>query len=377
MGMVMSNSEAWTLFDFFSGLFNHVFKQNFRTVLQEDIENFRQTSDITVRQYAIKLQAKFAMLPGELDKTKVLQLWKGLCNDTRRELLKKGLNQEYSTWEDTVVEAEYIEYVNCEFKAQEAKDHTECQAVKFYSAEEDRRDYEYHQHTINCVNNNGVERNKYNNNKVLRRDRDYRPKLVPQSNEDKGRQWFGKPQKNGSRPFKAPLNASKVKRARTEQEWKKYQEEGRCFRCGSTEHIARNCLTRHNVQSNSPDGGPLGLTRPSKGVSSNAVTLGTASESKMVGLNLAQVQICHNSVKQSESSTALHCNAVSLIDLKGSDDEMVEPCESLYSERRSWSTHYGGVYHEVSVSPSCGYHCWQEDCTCYCYNGLIVHDNFA
>jgi hypothetical protein len=375
MGMVVSNSEAWTLFDFFSGLFNHVFKQNFRTVLREDIENFRQTSDITVRQYAIKLQAKFAMLPGESDRTKVLQLWKGLRNDTRRELLKKGLNQEYSTWEDTVVEAERIEYANREFKAQEAKDRAERRAVKFYSAEEDRRDYEHHQRAINRVNNDGVEQNKYN--KVLRRDHDYRPKPVPQSNEDKGRQWFGKPQKNGSRPFKAPSNAPKVKRARTEQERKKYQEEGRCYRCGSTEHIARNCASRHNVQSNSPDGGPPGLTRPSKGVSSNAVSLGAASESKTVGLNLAQVQLRHNSVKQSESSTALRCNAVSLVDLEGSDDEWVEPRENLRSDRRSWSTHYGGVAHEVPVSPPCGYHCWEDDCTCYCHNGLIEHDDFA
>jgi hypothetical protein len=112
MGMVVSDSEKWSLFDFFSGLFNHIFKQNFCTVLREDIENFCQTSDITVRQYAIKLQAKFTMLPGESDRMKVLQLWRGLCNDTQHELLKKGLNQEYSTWKDTVNEAERVEYAN-------------------------------------------------------------------------------------------------------------------------------------------------------------------------------------------------------------------------------------------------------------------------
>jgi hypothetical protein len=66
-------------------------------------------SELTVRQYAIKLQAKFAMLPGESDHTKVLQLWKGLHNVTWQELLKKGLSQEYSTWKDTIVEAECIE----------------------------------------------------------------------------------------------------------------------------------------------------------------------------------------------------------------------------------------------------------------------------
>jgi hypothetical protein len=146
---------------------------------------------------------------------------------------------------------------------------------------------------------------------VPRCNRDYTAKPVPQSNEDKGQQFFGKLQKNGSRSFKAQSSAPKIKCTCTEQEHKHYQEEGRCFRCRSTKHITKSCPERHNVPSTS-SGGPPGLAKPNRGVASNAIAVESSLHLNAVGLNLAKLQLQHNSMKKDNKQSALCCNAVTL-----------------------------------------------------------------
>jgi hypothetical protein len=196
MSEVAHEAKKWTLYDFFCGLFYHVFKQNFRTVIRDEIEAFEQGS-MTIRQYATKLCSKFAMLPDETERYRIIRLWKGLRPQTRRELVKKGLNQEYSDWKDILGSAERIEDAEREYQAYRAKEKAEDKARKRATAEEDRRNYQHHQRAVNRVNNDGIEHNKYN--RISRRNRDYSAKPVPESNEDYGRRWFGKKSRGSSK----------------------------------------------------------------------------------------------------------------------------------------------------------------------------------
>jgi hypothetical protein len=125
-------------------------------VIHDEIENFEQGS-LTICQYAMKLCSKFAMLSDETERYQIIWLWKGLRPQTRQELVKKGLNQEYSDWKDILDNAERIEDAEREYQAYRAKEKAEDKAHKRANAEEERRNYQHHQCAVNCVNNNGVE----------------------------------------------------------------------------------------------------------------------------------------------------------------------------------------------------------------------------
>jgi hypothetical protein len=312
LSIVAADAAQWTLHAFFSGLFNHIFKQNFRTVIRNDIIRFLQ-GDLTVRQYATKLMAKYRMLPEEAERNKILKLWDGLHIGTRKLLIRKGLNPEFSEWDEIVVEAERVEEAENEYQRFIKQEKDRARTSKAYKAEEERRDYRHHERAVNQVNNYGVEMHKYN--RTPRSNRDYRAKPVPQSNEDKGRQMFGMKQKHGSRPYKAPFNAPKLAKARTEQQRREYLRDGKCFTCGSTDHISKNCPHRHNAKGNSEGNGPPGTSQPTQAIRSNAV-----------GLDLANLQVRHKAAKMDQGQTALRLNVLEF--LANSENESILASES-------------------------------------------------
>ena len=105
---VSATAAYWTIHQFFYGLFNDSFQQDFRTVLRHQI-NIMHQGDWKVRRYATTLLSRFALLPDETERTRVLKLWDGLKLRFRTKLLEKGYSPEISSWDTIVDQAEKIQ----------------------------------------------------------------------------------------------------------------------------------------------------------------------------------------------------------------------------------------------------------------------------
>jgi hypothetical protein len=64
ISQVAASAKKWTIYDFFSGLFNEIFQQNYLSVIWHEIQLLSQ-GDRRIRYYATKLNAKYALLPKE------------------------------------------------------------------------------------------------------------------------------------------------------------------------------------------------------------------------------------------------------------------------------------------------------------------------
>jgi hypothetical protein len=142
ISQVAATAAEWTLHEFFSGLFNELFQQNYLTVIRHQISLLSQ-GNRRIRYYATELAAKYALLPKEPERAKVLKLWDGLQLRIRTELIKKGFSAELTDWKTIVDEGEKIQNADDEVERVLQQERERLRAAQAMVAEEERRTYSH------------------------------------------------------------------------------------------------------------------------------------------------------------------------------------------------------------------------------------------
>ncbi|KIK33281.1 hypothetical protein CY34DRAFT_99874, partial [Suillus luteus UH-Slu-Lm8-n1] len=226
---VARDPYRWRLPEFFTELFNHCFPVNYRTELRAKLKRCYQ-NDKTVRAYFFELSELWNMI-GDIDeRQRVERLWFGLKADIQRELWKKELNPEVSSFNQVLAAAEVIEIslsvpIGRERKAKKGTTNLESSAV---TPEKGRKD-------------KGGRRNEARKGKS--KDTKSQDKSRPKATEGH------KPQGSTNKRFE-PL---------PKEEHDRLAAEGKCFRCKQPGHQSRHCPEKNNVKGDSP-GKPPGVS---------------------------------------------------------------------------------------------------------------------
>jgi hypothetical protein len=162
ISQVAATAAHWTVHAFFSGLFNEIFQQNYLTVIRHQISLLHHGTR-WVQPYATELASKYTLLPKETKTAKVLKLWDRLQLNIRTELIKKGFSPELATWETIVNEVEKIQDAEDEIEHAFQRDKERLRMAQAALAKEEQCTYQHNRWASNRVENETVDRNKYNN----------------------------------------------------------------------------------------------------------------------------------------------------------------------------------------------------------------------
>jgi hypothetical protein len=105
---ISGDPYRWRLREFFTEMFNYCFPINFRTKQREKLKRCFQ-NDKPVRDYVYELNELWNMIGDVDERDRVTRLWTGLSSEIQRELWKKELNPEISTFKEVQAAAEIIE----------------------------------------------------------------------------------------------------------------------------------------------------------------------------------------------------------------------------------------------------------------------------
>ncbi|KAF8324732.1 hypothetical protein F5887DRAFT_864533, partial [Amanita rubescens] len=208
---VIYDLAQWDTQKFFTELFNYCFPADFRLKQQKRLDSLRQ-GNWTVREFANELKLMFRTV-GHIEKhEQVLKLWRGLNGPLQRALWIESLDPQLSSWEDVLETAERHE-----------------RALNLGNEQ-----HNFAQGS-NSSRGNGPFRSTSASNNASRRD----------GNRSRVRRT--QPTTQGS-SFKPRSSDTQPKRKQlSEQDKETYRSEGRCFECGESGHLARNCPKARTV----------------------------------------------------------------------------------------------------------------------------------
>jgi hypothetical protein len=243
---------------FFRDLFNHCFPPDFRSTLRERLFQCTQ-GNRRVRDYVHELIELFTLLGEDNERTQVIHLWDGLRANIREALLTQRYHKETSSWDEVVDMAEILEIASEEASKERANRYKES---RFGESNPRSGDYFHNKRADNRRTNPQNERNK--NNNLPRNRRNYSPTPAPKTNEERGREYFGKSKGPAHKWEKKSHTKPKPwgEQQLSQKEREEHIAEGRCFRCHQTGHMARQCPDGNSMKGDSK--GPPGQTTPNR-----------------------------------------------------------------------------------------------------------------
>ncbi|MDF5731949.1 MAG: retropepsin-like aspartic protease [Rhizonema sp. PD38] len=230
---VAYDPENWTLERFFKGLFDYCFPIDFLGKQRHKFSKCKQ-GDRTTREFIAKIN-ELSLMVGDLDdRDQTLCLWWGADKTIQYEMWKMQLNPESSSFSEVSNAA---------------------QAIDMAMRVANKRNTDQTEHKPKRKHQNTPEK------KTEKTSASTNVSLTTGSNSKPSRQTEikkpeGKKQYNNLK--RAPL---------TDEQRKKFQTEGRCFRCRETGHIAKECPESNNKILGSSSGPP--------GVKSHALLVDT------------------------------------------------------------------------------------------------------
>ncbi|KAG6843403.1 hypothetical protein H0H87_004905 [Tephrocybe sp. NHM501043] len=245
---VAKNPEVWTLNMFFTKLFNEVFPVNFREKQRQRLRDFGQGKQL-VKDYVANLEELFAIVGMKDERERIIKLFGGFRSSIRSELYCAKLTPEQAKWKRVVKMAMFIERAEA-IGAEEQKIEGEIKkngsggSSGLNGGKPPLKSYK--------------DRNAGNNNKNQHASNS----SGKHTNHTPGFSSMKyKAKTNAYKPQNQLVSRNKVtsqKRPLTEEEKVDYMSAGRCFNCGATGHLSRNCPSRSNTRSGS-SGKPPGI----------------------------------------------------------------------------------------------------------------------
>lgn len=255
---VLQNNKYTTLTEYFEGLFDYIFPADFRMQQRDKFDAYQQR-DMPALDYIRRLQ-DFADTVGDLDDSDVvLAFWRRCQPYIRAELVRSG----FEPSELTVNELESL--VTRIERAEKASKET-----KRPTGRSDKP--ERHNNPSQPKPNRFKKRSYQSTKSNVDGDHDKEDKPGSSSNRPRNDNR-NRDRKKYSSGFKRDYRNNDKDRQKIE----KYREEGRCFNCGSTEHISRNCPDRQNKK-------PPGVSLHSIGVTPTEAKLAAMAEGTKFGL---------------------------------------------------------------------------------------------
>ncbi|KAJ7469599.1 hypothetical protein FB451DRAFT_1038554, partial [Mycena latifolia] len=211
---VAKDPSKWTLNRILKGLFNHCFPPNFRSIQREKYERFRQRVH-PIREYRIELSDLRDSIGDDIPERQfVIRFWQGADSDIRIHWAKAGYDRETSTLDQLGTFAANYE------------------TAMLIANEETSR-----------AARTDVQKAPFRNSETAEQQAEGESSTKPAS---------GKADKST-----APKGEKKLSKA----EMNEYRGAGKCFNCGSTQHIKKDC----------PDGDQL-KPKSQKKVQANAIS---------------------------------------------------------------------------------------------------------
>ncbi|PPQ79059.1 hypothetical protein CVT24_012651 [Panaeolus cyanescens] len=259
-----ANPESWTLPEFLDALFNHCFPPTFKSSLRNDLK-WENQGKKKVLEFVRDLTVKLDTVGIDDEATRVNYLWFGLEPRIQSALWRRDLNPEFSSWHEVVRSA-------------------------IASENADRAARSSQPNHINPNNNHNTQNRSHQNTSLNNGNRG-RDHSEPKMNQNVGNKFNGglaesqptavltrptntqnnaghnrgtdkRPNQNGPTPGPSGARpsgtANTTKPRLTDEQIQQYMAQGKCFKCDTHGHLARNCPKANVVQSSRP-GKPPGM----------------------------------------------------------------------------------------------------------------------
>ena len=204
---VIYDLAQWDTQKFFTELFNYCFPADFRLKQQRRLDGLRQ-GNWTVREFANELKLMFRTVGHIETHEKVMKLWLGLNKPLQRALWIESLDPQLSSWDDV-----------------------------FETAER-------HERTLNLGNE---QQNLYQGGSSSPGIDSFGNDSTGSNSEADDMSPTLRPTTQSSDPMPRLGDAQLKMKQMSEQHKETHRAEGRCFECGETGHLARNCRKARTI----------------------------------------------------------------------------------------------------------------------------------
>ncbi|KAG1831525.1 hypothetical protein EV424DRAFT_1342894 [Suillus variegatus] len=239
---ISGDPYRWRLREFFTEMFNYCFPINFRTKQREKLKRCFQ-NEKPVRDYVYELNELWNMIGDVDERDRVSRLWTGLSTEIQRELWKKELNPETSSFKEVQSAAEIIEIAHSVPMGRDKRSGNREKSVTALTA---------------------------NASSPVRGPRHRGTNPPPKRGRERpvgGKRW-------GARlPETKSATKGPTVKGISPEERERHRTEGRCFICSELGHVSRQCPKNTHLKSDSPGKPP--------GIPSFGVHVGTSDEDRM------------------------------------------------------------------------------------------------
>ncbi|PPQ83965.1 hypothetical protein CVT24_008287, partial [Panaeolus cyanescens] len=288
-----ANPESWTLPDFMDALFNHCFPPTFKSTLRNELK-WENQGKRKVLEFVRDITVKLDTVGIEDEATRVNYLWFGFEQRIQSALWRRDLNPEFSSWNDVIKGAIASENADTAARGPQPNHSQANQGNNTqnnqnmsnnranYNGQTGNRNGNRGDRNMNDNRNNGEQSRSQGNisssrNSVASNGNYNRP----QTSENRPNQGSsrinanngsnGGHSSNTSRPSgsngasnqsnsrSSNSNQQRPKQSKlSESEVQEHMDHGKCFRCHSHGHLARNCPNANVMQTSRP-GRPPGM----------------------------------------------------------------------------------------------------------------------
>jgi hypothetical protein len=287
--------QRWLWHEFAEALFNHCFPTDFRTRQRSKLNNFKQREH-TVKEYTSHLYELFIVvgLDAENPSDKRImadKFWHGLRAEIQEQLWLSNLNPDVNLLDDIRMSAERIEMAQSVASTRNTgRNDSNNYSDSFRKGKRDRQKNQRNNEENNSQRSNNYYGNRsHNNHRYAKNKFKRKTNRTPNMNNN----YTRRNQRSKSPTFRRRENNHRKNENRTswvpQDEWDHRRREGKCSRCGSGDHMTRQCPDAQMVPSSSKN---------PPGIRSNTVEISNIEETERLR-TLAETTECSNEIELS------------------------------------------------------------------------------